>query len=201
MQLELECPYCNVSSEHLVSWIAQSNLAVVSTVCLRCGATGDSSMDRGDFHLAIGEFPSANALETMTNTIRTAVLHSKSQKLSRFPNEGVWMLIGGAIGILIPVRDWLGLNYKAWIIVVLLIAALEMFAASMALKTALSLTPKRGWSIAKVMVLANIASTSKHPFLARLAAGIMAKTMLLVGLGAGQAMSIYFGLHFLYFNG
>jgi hypothetical protein len=193
MRLDLLCPHCKVSSEHLVDWTPQSDAAAVRTMCTTCGAIGQSSIELSAFHLAIAKPPSPKAIEAMTEVVRSAVLHAKSRKLLMLPTERVWMLIGVAIGAVTPVRQWLDLDLRVWAIVLVLIAALDILASSIALKAAFPDTPKRGWSISSIMVLANTARSPTHYLIALFAALLTAKSLLLAGFGTGQAIAIYLG--------
>jgi hypothetical protein len=196
MRLDLPCPHCKVSSEHLVDWTPRSDAAAVRTMCTSCGAIGQSSMELSAFRLALAEPSSPRAIQAMTDVVRSAVLHAQSRKLRMLPSEPVWMLIGAAIGAVTPVRQWLDLDLKVWVIVLVFIAALDILASSIALKVAFPDTPKRGWAISSIMVLATTARSSTRRLIALVAAVLTAKSMLLAGFGTGQVIVIYLGRGF-----
>lgn len=130
----------------------------------------------------------------MLNPLASATIGSRKVRLTP-PNEGIWTLAGVIFGILLPVRNWGGMELKVWIVIFVIVGALAAVIAAKLLKVAFSDMPKDGWSISRILVCANASDASKRSrHLAYWAIGLFALMMLIGGAMAGQVVAIYVGL-------
>ena len=188
MLLDLFCPHCKVTFEHCVNFARTVESAEVITSCARCGATGRSAVSLDALNHATANPPITSATEAIAVAALEAVSHSEKKKSSVLLHEGIWMLAGTVIGVLVPARIWLTLNGKMLALFYLVVMVVIAVTAHKLIKSTFPNPPKQGWWNSSIMVKA-LAAVDRSSFRkALVAVTLINMSMVFTGLVFGYVL-------------